>query len=214
MVDGPIGVALRGKAVLLCLPPTQEEDIWASPEQREAISAAFTEHGAAIYETRDPKQRLPEELRRLHDTVEAAIVFPGAPAAPSEDLSAAIKGRAWPVVGLLQSVHGATGHYPRYTIALSSMLPARYEAGAEARAVADSVLEILCRYVTADLLNEDARVNAIRPGPGASAAEVAGVAVALCTGLLDGVKGQILTVDGGRGFSAPGSGTSHDTDHR
>jgi enoyl-[acyl-carrier-protein] reductase (NADH) len=143
-------------------------------------------------------------------------------------LTKSIRYSAWPLVEYLQKMKVAFGAYPRYVIAMSSLGTDAYCPGYELVATSKAVLETLCRYATYRLRNEDVRINVLRAGavPTASASdmfgpelfdflrrmappdhqwlqmeEVANVAVALCSGKMDAVKGQILTVDRGDAFS-------------
>lgn len=196
MVDG-LPNDLRGKAVVVCGA--------ADPALADAVAGAFEAFGARVHRLASD-EAIGDALRTDHDQVEALVLATAPPAAESAREATrvafqdAVSEQSWPLVGALQRVREAFGRYPRYTVALSSLTTASYEPGAETVALANCVLEILCRYMTAELLGEDARVNAVRSAADVAPQEVARVVVALCSGLLDGVKGQILTVDGGRGF--------------
>jgi NAD(P)-dependent dehydrogenase (short-subunit alcohol dehydrogenase family) len=134
---------------------------------------------------------------------------------------------AWPFVGYLQQVKEATGHYPRYAIGMSSRGPEYFLPGYEFVAISKIVMETFCRYLTADLDGEDVRVNVLRANPVAteslaatfgpefepfckkyyddkffvSPEDVANAALALSSGLMDGVRGQVLLVDNASGFA-------------
>jgi enoyl-[acyl-carrier-protein] reductase (NADH) len=88
-------------------------------------------------------------------------------------------------------------------------------------------METFCRYLTSDLLDEDIRINVLRANPVETESleatfgpefapfckkwyadgffiqpsEVAEAALALASGLMDGVRGQVLLLDRGFGFS-------------
>ena len=93
------------------------------------------------------------------------------------------------------------------------MGPDRFTRGADFSAASEAVLETLCRYTNERLSADDARMNILRhrlpPADDAlnteqrfaTPAEVASAAVALCSGLLDSMRGQVLTVDRGGNFS-------------
>ncbi|MEZ4433249.1 MAG: SDR family oxidoreductase [bacterium] len=132
---------------------------------------------------------------------------------------------AWPVIDHLREAERAFGRLPRYVVAMSSTGPDDYTLGYDYMAAAKAALEVLCRYLARHLRDDDVRVNVVRSravrtetfdrafggdfaafvarvAPHAEAwwvspEEVADVAVALCSGLLDGVSGQVLTVDRG-----------------
>lgn len=134
---------------------------------------------------------------------------------------------AWPFVGYLQSAHAAFGRYPRYAIGMSSRGPEYFLPGYDFVAASKTVMETFCRYLTADLLSEDIRINVVRANPVetrsleatfgpdfgpfckqyygegffVTSEEVAAAALGLCSGLMDGVKGQVLLLDRGFGFA-------------
>lgn len=135
---------------------------------------------------------------------------------------------AWPLVSYLQKLKEAFGRYPRYALALSSPGTDSYCPGYDFVAASKAVLETLVRYANYRLRDEDININVIRAGAIETesahdmfgkelfefldrlasprhqwlrAEDVANVAVALCSGWLDAVSGQILTVDRGQGFS-------------
>lgn len=134
-------------------------------------------------------------------------------------------GGAWPMVGYLQQIKRHFGHYPRYAIALSCDNPNTYCAGRDFAAAARAVQDVFCRYLASHLLGQDARVNVlgVRPLPidllthsddiehpplrarrgFVGMEEVADAVLALCSGLLDGVSGQVMLLGKGRTFGDP-----------
>jgi NAD(P)-dependent dehydrogenase (short-subunit alcohol dehydrogenase family) len=135
---------------------------------------------------------------------------------------------AWPVVDLVQTAHAVLGTYPRYLIAVSSDGAEVCHPGYDLVGVSKAALETLCRYLALRLRPHGVRVNALRPGfldtasaratLGAAFVEeasrshsglflepraVADVCVALCSGLLDAVTGQVLVVDEGWSLVSP-----------
>lgn len=134
---------------------------------------------------------------------------------------------AWPFVGYLQVCKRVLGHYPRYAIGMSSRGPEYFLPGYDFIAASKAVMETFCRYLTSDLLDEDIRINVLRANPVETESleatfgpefspfcrkwyadgffiepsEVAEAALALCSGLMDGVRGQVLLLDRGFGFS-------------
>jgi NAD(P)-dependent dehydrogenase (short-subunit alcohol dehydrogenase family) len=138
----------------------------------------------------------------------------------SLDLSLAYS--AWPLVDHVQAAREVLGRFPRYVIAVSSDGPDVCHPGYDLAGAAKAVLETLCRYLAVRLRPEGVRVNAVRPGlldtassratvgdaaleavqRGAAGAVqdprgVARACVALCSGLMDSVTGQVLVVDEG-----------------
>ncbi|MCA9697441.1 MAG: SDR family oxidoreductase [Myxococcales bacterium] len=134
---------------------------------------------------------------------------------------------SWPFVAYLQHARERFGRLPRYAIGMSSRGPEYFLPGYDFVAASKSVMETFCRYLTSDLLDEDISINVLRANPvetdsleatfGPEFApfckkwyaegffvqprEVAEAALALCSGLMDGVRGQVLLLDRGFGFS-------------
>jgi NAD(P)-dependent dehydrogenase (short-subunit alcohol dehydrogenase family) len=128
---------------------------------------------------------------------------------------------AWPVVDLVQSAHAAFGSYPRYVIAISSDGAELCHDNYDLAGVSKAALETLCRYLAVRLKPHGVRVNVVRAGyvDTPSAREIFGddvvnsvvkerlvltdaggvgrACVALSSGLLDAVTGQVLKVDEG-----------------
>ena len=146
-------------------------------------------------------------------------------------LELSLRYSAWPLVDLLQAAKSTLGAYPRYALAISTDGGATCHPGYDLVGAAKAVLETLCRYLALRLKAEDVRVNALRCGPLDTASlratfgealphsltattghgrdllldpHVIGRAcVALCSGLMDGVTGQVLTVDEGWSLVSP-----------
>ncbi len=137
-----------------------------------------------------------------------------------------IRYNTWPTVDYLFKIHEHFGAYPRYVVAISSTGSDRFSIYYDLVAASKAALEGLCRYLSHRLRGEDININVIRTlgvmtdgfhatfGPEASnfilkyvqkrrlvrEEEVADVVLALCSGLLDGMRGQIITVDRGAVF--------------
>ncbi len=133
----------------------------------------------------------------------------------------------WPMVAYTRAIRDRFGRYPRYVVAMSSDGPDKFAAGYDFVAASKSALETLCRYMTYHLRNEDVRINVlrsrsvrtasfestfgaemaafadklVRPECWVPATEVGNAALALCSGRMDAVCGQVLTVDRGTAFS-------------
>ena len=138
-----------------------------------------------------------------------------------------MRNSAWPLISYTQAVHKAFGTYPRYIVAMSSDGPDHYSIAYDFVAATKAVLETFTRYLAYRLLEHGTKVNAIRSRSVKTESfdsvfgkdlrefglrfgteehfvdpdEVAGAAVALCSGWLDAVNGQVLTVDRGTAFS-------------
>jgi NAD(P)-dependent dehydrogenase (short-subunit alcohol dehydrogenase family) len=133
----------------------------------------------------------------------------------------------WPTLGYVKAMKQVLGAYPRYVVAVSSPGPDHFNVNYDFVAAAKAALESLCRYLAYRLRGEGVRVNVVRTLGIRTAAfeeafgaefggflarmaperrlvreeEVAGVILALCSGLLDGMSGQVVTVDKGAVFA-------------
>jgi NAD(P)-dependent dehydrogenase (short-subunit alcohol dehydrogenase family) len=139
--------------------------------------------------------------------------------------SKAMEYTAWPLFAYVNQIREYFGRYPRYVIAMSSRGPDSYAKGYDFVASAKAALETMCRYMSYQLYDEDIRINVVRAGAVRTmslrdtfgdfeefarrfmrdehyidAKEVSNCVVALCSGLLDGMRGQVLTVDRGTAF--------------
>lgn len=133
---------------------------------------------------------------------------------------------AWPLVDLLQRAHATFARYPRYVIGVSSLGVEIVHEGYDLPGASKAVLETFCRYLALRLRGEGTRVNAIRPGFldtdssratfGDAAMDrlveqgvvldergAARACLALCSGFLDALTGQVLTVDEGWSLLGP-----------
>jgi NAD(P)-dependent dehydrogenase (short-subunit alcohol dehydrogenase family) len=133
---------------------------------------------------------------------------------------------AWPLFAYPQKIRQVFGRYPRYIVGLSSGGPDHYYQNYDFVAASKAVMETLCRYLNYRLFDEDVRINVVRSRlvrteslratfgrefeafaerfnmerQFISPAEVANAVLALCSGLMDGVSGQVLMVDRGTTF--------------
>jgi NAD(P)-dependent dehydrogenase (short-subunit alcohol dehydrogenase family) len=135
----------------------------------------------------------------------------------------------WPLIDYTRKIKERFGAYPRYIIGISSDGPDHFYQGYDFVAASKGLLEIFSRYLSVHLAAEGSRVNVVRFGPvetdsfnlvfgdgffdyvrehGISGdillkiEDCGKTIVALCSGLLDGLNGQILTVDNGLSFSS------------
>lgn len=134
---------------------------------------------------------------------------------------------AWPLVAYTKAAHKAMGKYPRYVVGISSDGPDVYYERYEYVALAKTVMEVLGRYMSAHLADEPVNVNMVRTrnvltqscltihgeeypdfirrfgGESHFVAphEVGEVVLALCSGWLDALNGQVINVDRGGTFS-------------
>lgn len=135
---------------------------------------------------------------------------------------------AWPVVDLVQATQEIIGQFPRYVIAISNDGVEVCHDGYDLAGTSKAVLETLCRYLALRLKRHGVRVNAIRSWfldtasfratfgdavADAAKEQVGGVfldprgvaqaCVALCSGLMDAVTGQVIVVDEGWSLVSP-----------
>jgi NAD(P)-dependent dehydrogenase (short-subunit alcohol dehydrogenase family) len=133
----------------------------------------------------------------------------------------------WPLIAYTQKLHERFGRYPEKIIGISSDGPDHFYQGYDYVAASKALLEFFSRYLSVHLLKEGTRVNVIRFGtvrtdsfnavfgedyfdyirstgadePMVLDAETCGKSVlALVSGLLDAVNGQIISVDYGLPF--------------
>ncbi|MCP5082344.1 MAG: SDR family oxidoreductase [Alphaproteobacteria bacterium] len=141
------------------------------------------------------------------------------------DFTRCLEFSTWPLASYTKRILDLFGSYPRYIVGISSTGHLRYAGAYDAVAIAKSALETMCRYLAFRLGPEGVRVNVVRPSfvetealatvfgedfstyleeksPGIviSKQEVANAVLALCSGLLDGVNGQVIQVDRGTMF--------------
>lgn len=133
----------------------------------------------------------------------------------------------WPVAAYIRAIRKTFNAYPRYVVALSSSGPDRFNVNYDFVATSKAALETLCRYLAHRLRRDKVHVNVVRTLGIRTASfrdafgdeftefvdrlapehmrvneeEVADVILAICSGLLDGVNGQVITVDKGSIFA-------------
>lgn len=134
---------------------------------------------------------------------------------------------AWPMMGYVQEIKKIFGRYPRYTLGISCDGPDTFYPGYDYVAVSKAVMETFCRYMAKHLYEEErAIVNILRSRPVATeslrttfgaeyepflrryhgddyfieAEAVGEAALALCSGLMDGMTGQVVLLDKGVAF--------------
>lgn len=133
---------------------------------------------------------------------------------------------AWPMFGYSLQLFETLGAFPRYVIGMSSTGVGMYSCGYDFMAASKAVMETLARYMSYRLREYGVRVNVVRTCNVRTLAfrdtfgkefeefarrftreehylqpkDVAGVVLALAGGLMDGVSGQVITVDRGMTF--------------
>ena len=134
-----------------------------------------------------------------------------------------IKYSTWPVVAYIQQMYQTLGRYPGYVIGLSSRSHESFQQDYDFAAVSKALMETLIKYLSCHLLDHKVIFNLIRigivetdsmlavlgktwkkylvSGTEMDAASVAKTIVMLCSGLMDGIRGQIITADKGYDFA-------------
>jgi NAD(P)-dependent dehydrogenase (short-subunit alcohol dehydrogenase family) len=137
-------------------------------------------------------------------------------------LTTAIDHTTWPIVGYTRIAREIFDSYPRYVVGISSEGAESYHVNYDIVAASKAALEALCRYMNHRLRQHGTRVNVVRtrfvkteslrstfgddferfvelhsPGVFTAPEDVADAVVGLCSGLMDGVAGQTVTVDRG-----------------
>jgi NAD(P)-dependent dehydrogenase (short-subunit alcohol dehydrogenase family) len=159
--------------------------------------------------------------------VSVALLVKGFEDYVSRSLFKSIEYSAWPMVEYPRRIRATFGRYPRYVVGLSSGGPDHFYANYDFVAASKAVMETLCRYLNYRLSEEDVRINVVRSRlvrtDSLSATfgrdfvefaagfnmkrqfitceEVANAILALCSGLMDGVSGQVIMVDRGTSFA-------------
>lgn len=133
---------------------------------------------------------------------------------------------AWPFVSYAREAAARLGRAPRYMIGISSPGPDFFHSGYDFAASSKAVMEAFCRYLGPRLRDHDTRFNVVRPGGVftdslqstfgdsfrefalrlsdpqhyLSGDDVGRAVVALCSGWMDGVAGQVIDIDRGTHF--------------
>jgi NAD(P)-dependent dehydrogenase (short-subunit alcohol dehydrogenase family) len=140
-------------------------------------------------------------------------------------LSTSIDYSAWPLVSHTLAARELFGRPPRYVVALSSAGVDTLHVNYDFVAASKAVLETLCRYLHYRIREEGSSVNVVRtrfvdteslaatfgeefapfvrriePDVFSSPDEVGEAIFGICSGLMDGLGGQVLTVDRGAGL--------------
>lgn len=172
------------------------------------------------------KARGHARVHALVSNVSVAAITHGIEEYDERALDRSISYSTWPLVTHLREAKRIFGKYPRHVTGLSSGGPDHFYFDYDFVAATKAVLETLTRYLSYRLFDEDCRINVVRSRLvrtqslrdtfGAdfagfierfnmarqfiSCEEVAGVIVALSSGMLDGMNGQVLMVDRGTTF--------------
>jgi NAD(P)-dependent dehydrogenase (short-subunit alcohol dehydrogenase family) len=140
-------------------------------------------------------------------------------------LMRSIEYTVWPTFAYLDEIKKQFGRYPRYVIGMSSIGPDAFVANYDFVAGSKALLETLMRYLNYRVGGQDCRVNVVRaalvrtesleatmgpecvpfiekfdPRMFVTPEQVGDAVLALCSGLMDSVTGQVVTIDHGVAF--------------
>jgi NAD(P)-dependent dehydrogenase (short-subunit alcohol dehydrogenase family) len=144
-----------------------------------------------------------------------------------KSLLKSIEYSTWPMIEYTREIKNITGKYPRYVIGLSSHGPDGYHLNYDYAAITKTVMEVLIRYLNYHFFNEQIIFNVVRtrpiitdsllstlgkewssfishydiPGTEVTEEEVAQVIFMLCSGWMDGIRGQTIIADKGYDFA-------------
>lgn len=167
-----------------------------------------------------------QSVEAFISNVSVALVVKDLADYEKRSLFKSIEYSAWPMFEYTRRIRETFGRYPRYVVGLSSGGPDHYYENYDFVAASKAVMETLCRYMNYRLYDEDIRINVVRSrlvrteslratfGQDFEAfaerfnmkrqfiepEEVANAILALCSGWMDGVSGQVLMVDRGTTF--------------
>jgi NAD(P)-dependent dehydrogenase (short-subunit alcohol dehydrogenase family) len=159
--------------------------------------------------------------------VSMALVTKGLADYDKRALFKSIEYSAWPMFAYTAAIKKIFGRYPRYVVGLSSGGPDHFYRNYDFIGASKALMETLCRYMNYRLYDEDVRINVVRSRlviteslkatfgeefiefaskinlerQFVSADELASAIFGLCSGLMDGVSGQVIMVDRGGTFS-------------
>jgi NAD(P)-dependent dehydrogenase (short-subunit alcohol dehydrogenase family) len=133
----------------------------------------------------------------------------------------------WPMVEYTRQMKAVIGEYPKYVIALSSHGPDRFHKNYDFAAATKALNEVLVKYLTYHFYEEEVIFNVLRtrpvltdsllstlgdewkefiakydiPGTHIELEEFAQLAYIMCSGLMDGIRGQTIIADKGYDFA-------------
>jgi NAD(P)-dependent dehydrogenase (short-subunit alcohol dehydrogenase family) len=142
-------------------------------------------------------------------------------------LHKSIEYSAWPMVAYVQHIDKTFGRPPRYVIGVGSDGPRNYFSHYEYVAISKAVMESFCRYLSYHLRDHDTRINIVssrnvltdavdeifgedyvdfmRDNAGEQyfmkPEEIGNAVLAVASGMLDFLNGQVLQVDKGMAFA-------------
>ena len=213
---------------------------WGSADE-DALRQQFVDAGApapgiveADAAADEDTEELMKRIQQDHDSVEVFVsnvsfaqVGGSVKKYKKKSLMTSLSYSAWPLVSYMQQINKTFGRYPRYVVGSSCDGPDIYYPGYDFVAASKEMMEVFCRYINAELFDEDVRINILRSRPVSTeslvatfgeefepflrkyrgdeyiidAEQVGEATLALCSGLMDAVSGQVILLDKGVAFS-------------
>lgn len=188
-----------------------EADVSSDEDTRTLLDAVASEH---------------DRIDVFISNVAFALRTPSLQEWSQRGLAKSIDYTSWPLFTYTEAIRERFGRYPRYVMGMSSDGPDRFFQNYDFVAASKAVLETMCRYMNFRLFDDGVRVNILRSRLVRTESfdatfgddfhnllenlggfedcyttpeDIANVALALGSGLLDAVGGQVLMVD--KGFS-------------
>lgn len=189
------------------------------------VIQADAAHDADTREVLEGIRRTHESLDVLVSNVAFGAIVGSVDDYTRRGLTTSIEYSAWPIVTHTLAARAIFGRPPRYVVGVSSEGVDSMHVGYDLVAAAKAVLEALCRYLHYRLRDAGTTVNVVRtrfveteslaatfgeafapfvrryePDVLTPPHEIADAIVAVCSGMMDALGGQILTVDRGAGL--------------
>ncbi len=198
-------------------------DAGAPEPQIIEADASYKEDTVALLET--IKQHH-DHIEVFVSNVSFAMVGGGFESYKKRSFLKSLEYSAWPMIGYTQQIYDIFGSYPRYVLGTSCDGPERYYPGYDFVAASKAVMETFCKYMAKHLFVENSRINILRSRPISTDSlratfgedfepflrkwygdeymitleEVGNTALALCSGLMDAMTGQVILLDRGVAF--------------
>lgn len=144
-----------------------------------------------------------------------------------KNLLKSIEYSSWPMIDYTRQIKKVLGIYPKYVLGLSSRGPDNFQTNYDYAAVTKALMETFVKYLNYHFFDQGIIFNIVRtrafttenvlstfgkdwgdfiqkydaPNTQVSMEEVAKVTYILCSGLMDGVRGQTIMVDKGYAFA-------------
>ena len=182
------------------------------------LAGGITVYPCAMSRNRDAASLMQSHAAKVETLDLLAVVSLRQTASPaslmeyqSADFIGELDVGSWPLIAFLHAANKQFGGYPRYALALSHDAHRLYDPAATYSGLAASVLETFAKYMATHLRENGTLVNVLRLPVGSEAGggdsqiaptaqQVAAVAMSMTSGAFDSMSGQVVDVDGGRGY--------------